>query len=56
MWVENAFGLSLREPGGFAFPRSPAAFVFGNTVVKRKSVKIIQRMQKTAEAVSGSLE
>ena len=42
MWVENAFGFCLREPGGVGF---------GNTVVKRKAVKIIQRVQKTAESV-----
>ena len=32
------------EPGGLG--------VFGNTVVKRKSVKIIQRVQKAEETVT----
>ena len=33
---------------------SPAAFDFEKTVVKRKSVKIIQRVQKAVTSVSGS--
>ena len=34
--------------------REPGGFNFGNTVVKRESVKIIQSVQKAAKSVSGN--